>query len=367
MNLRKFYLVISVITAIFLFIAGIAAIYFLNSGYINGSLAVNSDNAISRLFLPFTQSKQPFNVLVLGGDKVNKNSDTMMLVNFDPVSCKVNIMSIPRDTKVKIDGSYRKINFAFPHGGIDLTAKTISDLLDVKIKYYIFVDIVAFKKIIDLLGGVAYYIPANMDYDDPTQNLHIHLEKGQQTLDGKQSEGFIRFRHPNHWTSEIKKYYDGSDLKRTEAQQNFVKELIRQKFSIHYLPKINSIISVIFENIDTNFTLSEIFKFTGYIGKFDAGDLNFIALPGKSQDGTPWYFLCDEDNAKVITEQYFKCNDNLVQVSGRVKKTDNKKDTKSESVKTKPKAASESTKKSVTKNNPSNTDSSLNGDQKPAP
>jgi polyisoprenyl-teichoic acid--peptidoglycan teichoic acid transferase len=367
MNLRKFYLVISVIIAVFLFIAGIVVVYFLNSGYINANLAVDSENPISRFFQPFSQSREPFNVLVLGGDKVNNNSDTMMLVNFDPVTYKVNIMSIPRDTKVVIDNKDRKINYAYPHGGIDLAVQTVSDLLDVKIKYYTFVDTVAFSKIIDLLGGVDYYIPANMDYDDPTQNLHIHLKKGQQTLDGAQSEEFIRFRDPNHWTAEIKKYYDGSDLKRIEAQQNFMKELIRQKFNIQYLPKLNSIISVMFENIDTNFTLSEIFKFTGYIGKFDSSDLNFIALPGQPFDGTPWYFICDQDKAREITVQNFKCNYELVQVDDSVKKTvNNNSNNKSESVKSKPKAAS-SPKKSVTKNNPSNADSSLKGDQKPAP
>ena len=126
------------------------------------------------------QKKEPFNILLLGGDKVNNLTDTMMLANFDPETCKVNIMSIPRDTRVFINKKERKINYAFPAGGIELAVKTVSELLDINIKYYAFVDTSAFRKIIDLLGGVDYYVPVDMDYDDPVQGLHIHLKKGQQ-------------------------------------------------------------------------------------------------------------------------------------------------------------------------------------------
>ncbi|NTV90304.1 MAG: LCP family protein, partial [Clostridiales bacterium] len=106
------------------------------------------DTQVNEIFKPFLQSKDPFNILVLGGDKVNKNSDTMMLVNFDPSSYKINVMSIPRDTKALIEGKFRKINYAYPHGGIELTVQTVSTMLDVKIKYYVFVDTSAFRNII---------------------------------------------------------------------------------------------------------------------------------------------------------------------------------------------------------------------------
>ena len=178
MNLRKFYFNLTIVVALVLFISGIGILYYVNSTlFVSDASATSSGNSINNFFEPFIQKKEPFNVLLLGGDKVNKNSDTMMLANFDPENCKINIMSIPRDTKVTIENKARKINFAFPHGGIDLTVKTVSELLDVNIKYYAFVDTAAFREIIDLLGGVDYYIPADMNYDDPTQNLHIHLKK----------------------------------------------------------------------------------------------------------------------------------------------------------------------------------------------
>lgn len=364
MNLRKFYLITTIIVSAFLFVAGIAVIQYINANALDNSLSANSNSSFSDVFKPFLKTKDPFNVLILGGDKVNKNSDTIMLLNFNPSTCKINIMSIPRDTKVRIEKKNRKINYAYPHGGIDLSVQTISELLDVNIKYYIFVDTAAFRKIIDLLGGVEINVPADMNYDDPTQNLHIHLKKGLQTLNGDQSEQYIRFRDPNRWTREIRKYYDGSDLKRIEAQQHFVKELIRQKLTLQYITRLNNIINVIFENIETNFTLSEIFMLSGYVNKINGGSINFISMPGKTYGSTPWYYLCDVEKTREITAVEFLCNKSYIKVENNAKeyylKTDINKDTTA--VKT-----SSSSKKSTTKNNPSNSDSSLNGPQSPAP
>ena len=365
MNLRKFYVMMTVTIAVFLFAAGIGIIYYINGGFLGGDISANSDNPINKLFDSFKQNKQPFNILVLGGDKVNKNSDTMMLANFDPSTSKVNIMSIPRDTKVLIEDNYRKINFAYPHGGIDLTVKTVSELMDVKIKYYVFVDTTAFRKIIDLLGGIDIEIPADMDYDDPTQNLHIHLKKGLRHLDGDQAEQYVRFRDPNHWTKEIKKYYDGSDLKRIEAQQGFISEFVRQKLTLQYLPRLNSIVSVLFENIDTNFTMNELVKLSGYAGKVNMGNLNFFAMPGKPYDGSPWYYLCDVAETRTIMEENFKCDSSFVNVDSSTKDSYATGTDKAGS--TKIASSSGSTKKGTTKNNPSNADSSLNGTQKPTP
>lgn len=361
MNLRKFYVIMTVTIAAILFIAGIGMIYYIKSTPVDSEVAASYTSPINKLFDPFKQIKAPFNILVLGGDKVNRNSDTMMLGNFDPATSKINIMSIPRDTKVLIDDNYRKINYAYPHGGIDLTVQTVSELLDVKIKYYVFVDTKAFRKIIDLLGGIDLEIYADMDYDDPTQNLHIHLKKGQQHLNGDESEQFVRFRDPNRWTKEIRKYYDGSDLKRIEAQQRFLGELVRQKLTIQYLPKLNSIISVLFENIETNLTMNEIIKLSGYAGKINLSNLNFIPMPGKPYDASPWYYLCDLEASRAIMAESFKCTESFVTIDTSAKnKYDNNSMMESKSTKTPPK-------KDITKNNPSNSDSSLKGTQSPAP
>lgn len=316
MNSRKFYLVLTVIITTVLFVSGSGMLYYINNHLVTASqdvfASVGTSEAINDIIEPLLQSKEPFNVLLLGGDKVSNSSDTMMLANFDPETFKISIMSIPRDTRVFIKGKERKINFAYASGGVDLAVQTVSELLDVNIKYYAYVDTSAFRKIIDILGGVDYYVPVNMDYDDPLQNLHIHLKKGQQTLNGSQAEQFVRFRKPNKWTKELRQYYDGSDLKRNEAQQDFIRELMRQKLNLQYLPKLTSVINTVFENVTTNFTLNEIVKMTGYVSKFKVENVNFIPMPGTTYDVSPWYYICDVPATRQIMAESFICDDSFV-------------------------------------------------------
>jgi LCP family protein required for cell wall assembly len=286
MNTRRFYFYTTLIITGFLFFTGIIMLNFINAS--SDAYAFNdSGSLLDNILNDFKNTNEPINILVLGGDKVNQNSDTMILVNYDPSTAKISMLSIPRDTKVKIDGTNRKINYAFPHGGPALAAQTVSKLLDVKIKYYVYIDTKAFREIIDLLGGVDYYVPADMNYDDPIQNLHIHLTKGMQHMDGEMAEQFMRFRDPNKWTKELKKYYDGSDLKRIDAQQSFIKELIKQKMKLYNITKIKDIINTVFDNIETNIELDDAIKLSSGIAKINTDELNMMTLPGTTYDGSP--------------------------------------------------------------------------------
>ena len=368
MNLRKFYLTISSILLVFLFSAGV---YILN--YMNTAVASDvhdEDDQSSGSFLKaITIQKKPVNILLLGGDKVAGNTDTMMLVNFNPSTMEANIISIPRDTRVVINGNYQKINYAYPHGGADLAIQTVSDLLGVNIKYYVYVDTKVFRNIIDLLGGVKdFYVPVDMDYDDPTQNLHIHIKKGVQDFDGAKAEQFMRFRMPNGgYTKEMLEYYDGSDLKRIEAQQRFLKELIRQKANPKYFAKIDDILYEVFENIETNLTPSEVLKMTHNIMSFSMDKVNFMGtIPGTTYDYSPWYYLCDQEETAKIMEQYFSGTGKYTSSSTGTGKKKSSGGSSSKSTKS-TESKSSSKNNDVTKGNPSNADTSIKGSAQPKP
>ena len=112
MNTRKFYLVLSVLLLVFLFFAGSFILT-------NMDTLVNGNGIFASVFSMFKSTNEPVNILILGGDKVNKNTDTIMLVNYNPKTAKINLLSIPRDTKVKVKGSsLPKINSAYPAGGM---------------------------------------------------------------------------------------------------------------------------------------------------------------------------------------------------------------------------------------------------------
>ncbi len=306
MNGRKFFLIISTVLSSFMFILGVLSlgyIYASTDEAVPDNVYKDKGNVLGILD-SYKTVNESINVLVLGGDKVNKNTDTMMLVNFNPSTAKISILSIPRDTKVRINNKTAKINAAYPGGGGERAIESVSDLLGVDIKYYVYIDTSTFRKVIDKLDGVDYYVPENMNYDDPLQNLHIHLKKGQQRLDGKMAEQFMRYRQGNnHKPTEN---YDGSDLKRIDAQQNFIKELIRQKVNIFYITKMNDILNVVFSNMDTNIEMDEVLKLSKNVSKINANEIKMLKLPGDSVHTSAWYYEIDKEKADEIVDQYFK-------------------------------------------------------------
>lgn len=303
MNFRKFYFIICSILSVFMFIIGSFTLLYINFIKVDEKPVNKSGALIHEILSPFKENNKPINVLVLGGDKVNSNTDTMMLVNFNPSSSKLSILSIPRDTRVIIDGKRVKINSAYPKGGGELAAKTVSNLLKVDVDYYVFVNTSSFRKIIDTLGGVDYNVPVDMDWDDPIQELHIHIKKGPQHFDGVKAEQFMRFRQNNN--GKVNEYYDGSDLKRIDAQQNFIKELIRQKLNIFYITRLNDIINTVFNNIETNLSMSEVLKMSSSVTKIQPDNIQTFMVPGESVLDGAWYYIMDKDKTERIVEENF--------------------------------------------------------------
>ena len=364
--------------SVFLFISGTAILFHINTLNQLDSDQDKSHELVNDFLKPFISGKDPVNFLLLVGDKEEANTDTILLVNFNPSTDKLNILSIPRDTRVNISGlKIPKINSLYARkNGEKLLVDTLNEMFGVNIRYYIYLNISTFRKIIDLLGGVEINVPVNMDYDDPTQNLHIHLKKGKQRLDGKKAEQFLRFRHPNAdgYTKEIAKYYDGSDIKRIEAQQYFIKELIRQKANLLYLPKLNSIINTVYDNLETNITLNEVTKLVKNITDFSMESVSMFTLPGKSQKvGSIWYYAVDRQKAgEIIKENFYSKGAFANNPGGSSKKannTDTGKHNDSSSGKktgtTSPAKPKEET--SVVKDNPSNSETSVEGSEVPAP
>ena len=299
MNSRKFLLIVSTFLLICLFIGGSSLLFLAKANIPIGFL--------STVTTPLKTQNETFNVLVLGGDYVGANTDTIFIANINTGTGKINIISIPRDTKVIIKGSsVPKINSAYSVGGADLAVSTVSSLLNVDIKYYAYINTEGFREIIDLLGGIDFEILANMDYDDPTQNLHIHLKKGMQHLNGSQAEQYMRFRHPNVYNNEIQQYYDGSDLKRIEAQQRFIRELIKQKATIKYISKADELVKASLKYVKTNITTDESVKLLSNAGSIKANEVTFFRLPGTASEEGLSYYLMDKQQTQEIIKNNFQ-------------------------------------------------------------
>jgi len=229
-------------------------------------------------------------------------TDFIMLGKYDPNTRKVNLMSIPRDTHV--DGTYDgKINSAY--AGVDptRTVKQVENITGVKVEYYVLFKADVLKDIVDKIDGVTVDVPINMDYDDPYQNLHIHLKKGVQKLDGKKAEQFVRFRKNNNNTG-----YINGDVDRVKAQQKFIYALIARCLEPQNLVKIGDLAQIMLDNTKTNVTSEVISEYIDDAIVFKPDRVRMETLPGAGGYGENGlsYFFMDEKKAKELINELFK-------------------------------------------------------------
>lgn len=162
---------------------------------------------------------------------------------------KATIYSIPRDTFIA-DGQ-RISTLLAEENGDEKMIQTVSEITARPVKDYVRMDLTAVEAVIDALGGVTFTVSQDMDYDDPYQNLSIHLQAGEQTLSGKDAVGLLRYR----------KGYPEGDLKRVEVQQAFLMELFRQKCNPAYLKEIPAVMDAIKGHVTTNLIAEDVVKY----------------------------------------------------------------------------------------------------------
>lgn len=215
------------------------------------------------------------NVMILGVDRRTDDSgrsDTLMLVAYDNDTGEANLISIPRDTRVKLKGEgYEKINHAYAYGGTNESRETVENLFDIKIDHYILIDTKAFPKIIDAMGGLLLYVDKRMYYEDPWDDdgLVIDLYPGEQYLDGSRAIQYVRYRD------------DEGDLGRIKRQQKFVKAVLNELMSADTLPKLPEILRIAAGAVETDFSATEIISFADNIRKVYQSGLNSEMIKGR--------------------------------------------------------------------------------------
>ena len=296
----KLYIRLTIIfTLIFALIAGgvFAAVWmqdWLNSGFDFG----DDDSTMETAYV---------NTLLCGVDEDGYRTDVLIFAQYNLMTNQINMVQIPRDTYVQIGKTDRKINSAYGYNKEEELFKQVEYILDgVNVDRYVMVDFQGFRDIIDAIGGVEYDVPINMNYDDPVQDLHIHLEKGQQTLDGAKAEMFVRFRQNNDGTG-----YPMGDTDRVKAQTGFIYAAIDQITSVQNVLKLPKLISIATENVKTNFSTSEMMKYAPMVLKLGRENINIMQLEGEPRYMmSPYgyelsYFLHDEDKTAQMVQQYF--------------------------------------------------------------
>lgn len=223
----------------------------------------NSEEAITR-------------VMILGVDRRADDagrSDTLMVASVRMEQQQAALMSIPRDTRVKIKGhAYDKINHAYAYGGHELSRETVQELLGVPIDHYILIDTKAFERIIDTIGGVDIDVEKRMYYEDPWDDnggLIIDLYPGEQHLDGDRAIQYVRYR-------------DGEgDIGRIRRQQKFMRAVLAQVISPDILPQLPQLIEEIRGAVETDMSVSELVKLGSVLKEVKEKGLDAEMLPGK--------------------------------------------------------------------------------------
>lgn len=241
-----------------------------------------------------TQGNARINVLVLGVDKTGGLSDVIMVLRYDEGNSKLSAMSIPRDTYISYNGRTMLINSVYGTGGIKGISQVVTEITGFGINYYVTFEVGTFGKLVDLLDGVEYDVPQNMNYDDPVQDLHIHLKAGKQTLSGSDAESMVRFRG-----------YPQADLKRVEVQQDLLKELLKQKLNASYITKIPSIYSVMKEDVKCNMSVKDMAMYAKTMLKLDLQNDVFTCTMPTMFTGVDAHLYQDKIATDKIIEKEF--------------------------------------------------------------
>ncbi len=272
--------------------------------------STNENGDVIKVELDKVAKDNHYNFLVIGKDRAYFNTDVIMLVSFDTDTGAVSMMQIPRDTYIELIDDTRRVkkaNSLLAHfynevrtgvykkdlvAGLELLKKSFSEVFGVPIDYYVMLDLNGFVNIVDAIGGVELYVPMDMKYNDPEQNLYIDLKKGQQTLDGDKAEQFIRFR----------KGYVNADLGRVDAQKIFMRafiEKIQKSFNVNTIVSIAEQLS---KYVVTDLDVTEILFFAKSALSVDSEKVVMATLPG---DLAGAYYVASRSGTYEAINSYF--------------------------------------------------------------
>ncbi|MBU9721743.1 MULTISPECIES: LCP family protein [Bacillaceae] len=219
--------------------------------------------------------QDPVSILFLGIDSREEDlrgrTDAMVLATFNPEEESINMLTIPRDARVKIVGrnSIDKINHAHSFGGIDMTVDTVERLLEIPVDYFVTLNFISFVEIINELGGVDVNVPFTFSESDSTDRRGaITIYEGEQTLNGEEALAYVRMR----------KHDPAGDMGRGERQKEVLESLIKKAVSFQSITRFGAVMESVEEHMNTNLTFNNIVSFHNYARNLD--EIESLTLDG---------------------------------------------------------------------------------------
>lgn len=229
-------------TKILLLVAAVCVVAYVAFGYFFPDKGLDNLNPADRLSLKK-------NIIVMGVDERSDDvgrSDTLFVVMFDSKTKAASLLSVPRDTRVRIEGhGWDKINHAYAYGGQKLTQKTVEELLGIKVNNYVMVDFKGFEGLVDAIGGIDIDVEKDMYYHDTWDGFTVDLKKGRQHLNGKTAIQYVRFRD------------EEGDIGRIRRQQHFLMAVYDKITSADMLLHIPGLAKQLTSMVKTDMPLSD--------------------------------------------------------------------------------------------------------------
>ena len=259
---------------------------------INGNENILNDDAVNK-------EEGQYLILLVGVDKNGNDdntdftrTDTIMLISADTKTGEMELLSIPRDSRVKIRDKFDKVNHAHAFGGIELTMQTLRQFLGLDIDYYVQVNYQALINIVDALGGVDYDVPEGI-------NIHkgkVKINPGPNHLDGNEVMWYLRTRN----------IYNNGDIGRVNTQQAFVKAMVDEMVKKSKDMNLMTFISNYIKYVKTNLPMSAMLDLAGHINSFSSDKMSTHTVPGMEQtiNGTS-YWIPDYDKTwQIVDDSY---------------------------------------------------------------
>lgn len=326
-NLRRFLLVFIAIIFVTLSVCGLV----LASSYNNTAKTEDKDLSVSAPTYdpqaPNDSGKMKENILFIVGDKDGGETELMLLANVDTENAAISFLYIPKDIQFSISGERYIGNMGrllAKTGSASASANIVSAFMDLGIKYYVQMPCDVFADFINAFdkesAGIDYHIGVDMKYVSGKYN--IDLKKDTNKLGGREAMQLIQFYRTenNEYTPELLAFYDGSDVKRIEAAQRFLKAFISQKFistsgNDQYKQNFASIAEPFIKRCDTNIEVDDL-KIIGTVFTSLSDDrVKYYRINGTEQFLNQYYLIynqmCTDLSSNSVQEASFVLRDHF--------------------------------------------------------
>lgn len=299
-TLRRVLLFLTLLLAAFVGFAGIKVWNAWHQSYnpVEASDVDANDDQKAQLAPARKKGDEPFTVLLMGTDSRSEadrgRPDTIILAAANPKTQKVTLLSIPRDTYVEIagKGKHDKINHAYNYG-TGTMLKTVEELLDIPVDYYVMINFKGFEELIDEIGGIEIDVEKRMYYR--SSDTYINLYPGRQVLNGEQALGYARFRRDAE-----------GDFGRNRRQQQVLRALADQAVSLRNVDNVFAMLDILGKNIKHNIPPQDMTRMLSQFRNISGSDIESLTMEVTSTRMGPqnlWYNIVSEEERRRLHDE----------------------------------------------------------------